>query len=471
MGIKNFHTYLHNKFPLCKVPVKGNNIYEFIYIDLNFILHNSIYGCKTEKDFTNRLFMNLDIIFSNFIATKEIYFAIDGPSSFAKILLQRKRRQVHINKINPKVINSLCITPGTDTMSRIESEILKYIKELEKKYKYNNVSIKTSFSDLPNEGEIKICKRVIDNYKEYNNNLMFRHLIIGNDSDLIVLAMGMQPVYKINILIKGKDCNELISLEKLLICHSKYICQEDKIENLGKIRDDFMVLSIMMGNDYLPKVAYTNYDKLWKNYKEFINKFGKSLLDLDYMGKFILMVYNSLNNGYKKNNIKFHSNYEQGLKWIEGILWCIDMYKTGVCSKYDYIYEFNSPHPYELLFCLSVKENRSKIVLKSDFLPIPKNIYPLIVMPKAAEYLLNKKQQKLMNSELKYLYEKEECTECQKQLLELNESRNEFLEYNNDNNKNKFKTIESKYKDHLKTHKNFTINDIHKIILVAKYII
>jgi 5'-3' exonuclease len=100
MGIKNFHQWLHEKFPTAFIPIKNNNIYEYIYIDLNFILHNSIYSCRTEKEFMNRLKNNLDIIFSNFIATKEVFFAIDGPSSFAKIMLQRKRRLNNTNKID-----------------------------------------------------------------------------------------------------------------------------------------------------------------------------------------------------------------------------------------------------------------------------------------------------------------------------------------------------------------------------------
>ena len=196
MGIKNFHQWLHEKFPTSFIPIKNNNIYEYIYIDLNFILHNSIYSCRTEKDFIHRLTSNLDIIFSNFIATKEVFFAIDGPSSFAKIMLQRKRRLDKTNKIDKTKINSLCLTPGIGMMDRFEKQIRRYINNLSYRYKFTKPTFTTSFSDEPNEGEIKICKKVIQNGK---NNLDYRHLIIGNDSDLIVLAMGMKPVYNINI--------------------------------------------------------------------------------------------------------------------------------------------------------------------------------------------------------------------------------------------------------------------------------
>ncbi|MCJ7636060.1 MAG: XRN 5'-3' exonuclease N-terminal domain-containing protein, partial [Nitrososphaeraceae archaeon] len=414
--------------------MKGNNIYEYIYIDLNFILHNSIYGCKTEKDFIARLTINLDIIFSNFIATKGIFFAIDGPSSFAKIFLQRKRRLAHANKINPNVINSLCITPGISVMERFEKKIMLYIEHLQMKYKYIKVTIETSFTSEPNEGEIKICKRVIENGK---NNLAYRHLIVGNDSDLIVLSMGMKPVYNINILIKGKDCNELISLKNLLHAHCKYIDRDDKIENLchSAFRDDFIILSVMMGNDYLPKVAYINYDKLWKTYKDFISKLNNNIIKGDsfngtYASNFILMIFNSLSVGYKKDIISCLINTNQASLYIEGLLWCMSMYKTGICPKYDYIYTESSPHPYELLFYLCAEKDKIKLISSSviNEHSIPKSIYPLIIMPKGAEYLLSKQQQKLINGELKYLYEKEECIECHKQLQLLKKAKNDILE-------------------------------------------
>src|SRR5439155_15625762 len=92
MGIPYFHNLLKKKYPDSYIQIKNNNIYEYIYIDINFLLHNSIYNCKTEKEFKKKLYNQLDIIFSNFIAKKKVFFNLDGPSPFSKILLQRKRR-------------------------------------------------------------------------------------------------------------------------------------------------------------------------------------------------------------------------------------------------------------------------------------------------------------------------------------------------------------------------------------------
>ena len=484
MGIKNFHTWLHKKFPNSFIPIKNNNIYEYIYIDLNFMLHNSIYGCKTENDFIHRLFASLDIIFSNFIATKEIFLAIDGPSSFAKIILQRKRRLINISKLNTNVINSLCLTPGIGIMTNFEKRILQYVNKLQTKYKFIQPKIVTSFSTEPDEGEIKICNRVILNGK---GNLNHRHLIIGNDSDLVVLSMGMKPVYNINILIKAKECNELISFKNLLHLHCKYLDRDAPINELcnSSLREDFIILSVMMGNDYLPKVAYINYEKLWKIYQEFILKSSKTIINdensfnVNEAINFMLLIYNSLSPGFKKVSIASY-NDERSNSYLEGLLWCLNMYKTGKCPKYDYMYSYNSPHPYELLFHLSNKTQKIQLNKYENFKPISSKIYPLIIMPKKASYLLTKQQQKLMNGELKYLYEKEECRECEKQLAILNKIRcdlqteNDQDDANNINEKidetirNKFKNLEKQYKNHKNAHSVFGINDIHKIILIAE---
>ena len=469
MGIKNFHVWLHEKFPTAFIPITNNNIYEYIYIDLNFILHNSIYSCRTEKDFMHRLTNNLDILFSNVMATKEIFFAIDGPSSFAKIILQRQRRLTNSNtsQKNPKAISSLCLTPGISIMARIEAQIRKYIEGLQLKYKFNKPKCTVSFSNEPNEGEIKICKKVIENGK---SNLSFRHLIIGNDSDLIVLAMGMKPVYNINILIKAKEHNEILSLKHLLHAHCKFIGRDDKIEVLthSNFREDFIVLSIMMGNDYLPKVAFIKYENLWKLYKELISKNeiklpnnnnhseitlinSNNTFNIDVISNFMLLIYNGLSKNHKEVNVNTY-NKKQASSYLEGILWCVNMYKTGNCTKYDYMYTNNSPHPHELLFHICSEKDNIKYT-PTDFKPISTHVYPLIIMPKGAISLLTVAQQKLMSNELKYLYEREECIPCHKFKTDMGEIRkqvmcNEDIDIKSEFQK-KYKIIENKYKNHI----------------------
>lgn len=480
MGIYNFHTWLRQKFPGSYIPIKNNNIYEYIYIDVNFLLHNSVYGCRTENDFIRKLYSQLDIIFTNFIATKKIFFSLDGPCSFAKILLQRKRRTDNSKKINTTGINSLYITPGTETMKRIEVYLKAYVTKLKSKYRFINPETYMSSSNEPDEGEIKISREVIANG---SGNLNHRHLIIGNDSDLIVLSMGMKPIYNINILVRGKAQNEVISLKKLLQLHCKYIKRTDTIENLSKskLRDDFVIVSIMMGNDYLPKIGYIKHDKLWKVYYDLMlsckndDDHGNTLMADDctfnnvIFEKFLYSVYMHLGNSFRK--VTIHTYDETKSKsYLEGLLWCLRMYQQGKCPKYDYAYSHNAPHPYELLF--HMHSEKEQICMKNSLTvnAIPAEIYSLIVMPKKAAYLIPKKYHKLMNNELKYLYEIEECDKCSdfklmiktlnKKIKECDEHDTELEAFKEDYKKN-YNT----YLIHKKSHGvQFNVNDINKII-------
>lgn len=477
MGIYNFHTWLRQKYPEAYISIINNNIYEYIYIDVNFLLHNSIYDCKSDNDFIRKLYNQLDVIFSNFIATKKIFFNMDGPSPFAKIMLQRKRRQNVAKKINNNVINSLFITPGTESMKKIENYLKIYINKTKKKYRYVTPEFYFSSSDEPGEGEIKICKQVISNGKL---NLNHRNLIIGNDSDLIVLSMGMKPIYNINILVRNKNANELISLSKLLECHSKYIKRDNDILTLAydNLRDDFVIVSIMMGNDYLPKLGFINHENLWESYYKLIKIIDDNdtiikngVFDVNISKKFMYLIYKSLTNSFKKININTY-DYNRTQSYLEGILWCLNMYQNGECPKYDYIYTGkNSVHPYEILFHLC-SDNNINIPI-SHIKPIDSQIYPLFVLPKKAIKLIPEKYRKLMDNQLKYLYEAEECILCSELKQNINSVNNkleklikESDEYKDLKKKNNIEIL--KYKEHKKIHQEIiNIDDINKIIKIT----
>ncbi|QKF93623.1 5'-3' exoribonuclease [Fadolivirus algeromassiliense] len=475
MGIYNFHAWLRKHYPGSYAHIQHNNIYDFIYIDVNFILHNAIYGSKSEKEFINKLYMQLNIIFSNFIATKQIYFALDGPSSYAKVLLQRKRRSQTSKKISKNVFSSLYITPGTEKMNMIEKHLVSYIAKLKTKYKFIKPEIKISLSSDPDEGEIKICKRVIDNGKD---NLDLKHLIIGNDSDLIVLSMGMKPIYNIYILVKGKGSNELISLSKLLSLYAKFINRENKISDLAysNLRDDFVIISVMMGNDYLPKMGYINHEELWRQYYKLIKSNSELTLikngtfDLECARKLMFMIYNSLSPSFKKISIKT-MNESRSKSYINGLLWCLTMYNTGVCPKYDYIYTGNqAPHPYELYFYLCGELN-DIILPVSNSQPIPLEIYPLLILPKKAIELIPTKYHTLIDGQLKYLYEIEDCDKCttyrSKFKILYKQIKDEIDEELVEKIKEKYKLEMAEYMKHKKIHAEFNINDIYKILNIV----
>jgi len=488
MGIQNFHTWLKLKYPSIITGIKANNIYDYIYIDVNYLLHNSMYGTKSLSDFKHRLFGQLNLIFSNFIATKKVYFNLDGPSSYAKIILQKKRRSMMSNDdpINSNHISSLSLTPGTQHMYQIEKFIESYIDSLKHRYKYTSPEFLFSKASECDEGEIKICKQIRQNA----NPLKHNHLIIGNDADLIVLSMALKPVYNINIFVKSQKQNELISLRRLLECNYTNIYKSTPDISIianSDIRLDFVILSIMMGNDYFPKLAHVNHIKLWKTYYDYFRKRATvpTISDLQPIANTDLLIkdntyntaqminfMNTIFNTIKHKPITSHTyNHDRSKSYLDGLLWCLNMYITGQCPKYDYMYDYASPHPYELLFHLcSVKCE----IPQSNVQPIPIDIYPLIVMPKKAINLIPEKYRKYVNNELAYLYEIESCATCSN--LHNNISRVAKTMYARrkanegyDDMKKEYTIYVNEQRAHKQVHTfNFGIADIDKILAIVK---
>jgi 5'-3' exonuclease len=366
MGIDNFYTWYKQKYPNTLLRDK-KHVYDFIYVDVNHLLHNSISGIKNISSFKYKLFDYLDYIFHNYIATKKIILAVDGSSPYSKVLLQRKRRLAIVRKINIDKPNSLHLTVGTSLMNKVNNYLNEYIKLLEKKYKFINIAFDVSDTNEHDEGEIKIFRRLIENHNNYPNS---SHLVIGNDADLVVLAMAVRPVTNIYLLIKHSKRYDIIAIDRLIRNHYIKIHgrQEPninyKLVNLRSnyIRDDFCIISIMSGNDYLPKLSYTKFYTLWKSYQQTYDIIDDTLIgnegyNIRFLKEFMIILNNNLALQFRKFKLdKYNEDMIQN--YLEGLLWCLDMYRTGKCNKYDYLYRYKtSPSPVSILYYLLFNDN------------------------------------------------------------------------------------------------------------------
>jgi len=478
MGIKDYHVWVKTKFPDALIETYKNNIYEYIYIDMNYILHFSIYGCNTINEFIKKIYFNLDVIFLNFIATKQIFFAFDGTSSYSKIILQRERRSKPTNTTNTtnitntNTISSLGLSPGTKMMRFIERKIRQYIDNLQTQYKHIKPEFKWSFSSQSDEGEIKICRELIKNGEK---NLSHKHLIIGNDADIIVLSMGMKPIFNINILISenGNGNRELVSLKNLLGSFGTLLNINNDMYVLANnnLRDDFVIISLMMGNDYFPKLAYINYIKLWECYYEFSKQYKDTItyngkFNVENFKKFIHIVYSNLSQTHKTVNLNTY-NRDRVKSYLEGLIWCLRIYNTGKCTNYAYNYTGGKAvHPYELYYHLFVETIPYDVKFS---LPVSPEIYPLLIMPMCAKKLIPEKYHNIMDNELKYLYDEENCAECKKLQSTYISTKNKMNNCNNDKLSDKYSGIYrnqfAEYSTHKKTHTyKFGSDDINFII-------
>ena len=142
MGIDHFNSWIIDNYKESLVTNNSVKIYDYIYIDINHLLHNSIYEATDEKKFRKKLGFYLNHIFNRFICTKTIILAIDGSSPYSKLMIQRKRRIQMLKNVGnidndnqldqSMMMNSMHITPGTKFMEDLNIYLNKYIAKLKK---------------------------------------------------------------------------------------------------------------------------------------------------------------------------------------------------------------------------------------------------------------------------------------------------------------------------------------------------
>lgn len=466
MGIKDYQSLIKSRFTESFIDT-NINIYDYIYIDMNYIFHVSISNCRTMNEFIKKTKLYLNTIFSNFIATKKIYFAIDGPSSYAKMILQRKRRMACVDSLSNNVVSSLCISPGTNMMKRLEEFLCSYVNSLHASFGVIKPKIYMSSSNESGEGEVKICNQIILNSADLNH----KHLIIGNDADIIVLSMGAIPVKNVNILING-NVSLMVSLNILIETFHKSLnnCSCVKIMNYNDAREDFVVLSIMMGNDYLPKLGFVTSEKIWSCYYDYMNKGGNLLMkdgkfNQKNMRNFMWNVYTKLSPANKKVSIEMFNN-QRAASYLSGILWCLHMYKTGICPDYTYAYTSGVVHPCELILYLYTNNVELQVNSREA---INAYVYPLMIMPYGAKCLVPNKFHKLMDGPLSYLYEMEKCVTCIGLRKIYGVSYCKMNKTETDDDKKLYNEDLNKYKLHRKTHcYKFGIAEIEMINELVK---
>lgn len=205
MGVPQLYYTLFKKYN--EKPVKTS----VCCIDMNSMLYK--YFDKNKSTFISKV---LDFV--NRLEYETIYIAFDGPAPLAK-MVQQKMRRIQVEYSNDE-IHPIMFTPGTELMEYIRNALIKYT---------NNVIV--SSHREPGEGEQKIMRWIrTTNYDSYT--------ILGNDADILLLAMTCDNVYVSND-------GEYIDIMKM---------KKDLVKTFGNI-ESFIFMSFLLGNDFLPCIA------------------------------------------------------------------------------------------------------------------------------------------------------------------------------------------------------------------------
>lgn len=474
MGIHNFHKWLKDNYHKCYIGTETPYFADHIYIDINFALHNCIYGVKSYDALMKKLTGFIDNVLDCIVPKKKLILATDGPAPYAKLLLQRERRLQMARKlgddiINDKVVTALWFTPGTNFMMTIGDKLAEYINKIKKKF---NIEVETMFNSV-DEAEVKIMRKLLANNI---NDINESHVIISNDADVIVMAASTPKFNNIYVGIKMNKTTELFNI-------GQFVKQLNTTTNNtnNKSNIDFAMLSLMMGNDYLPKIMCANFEKLWECYKITLKRCKTSLVDKNnkidpvFMAELMMQMAMTLNNGWI-NKFKL-STFDEKMytKYLEGLTWCLDIYRTGICGKYDYMYEHTPPHPLGIHYYLKYVNGNIEIKYPLNPSHITSEGYALLLLPKKAKCLINKKYHKLIDNQLKFLYDEEDCKTCidaHGELQKLGKSCAfmRTMGEDVDDITKKIGNMSVKLGKHKKIHKDITIKDINSVISIINKI-
>lgn len=382
MGIKDFQKNLKANYEQAYSNYYLNN-YDHILVDLNYVLHYCSYGVKCEDDIYDKIYVFFDKLLERLTPTKSLVITTDGVAPLAKIVLQRQRRLNIKNNVKTEIgFSSIIFTYGTEFMNLLYDKLKEYFEFIEKSYCINVIFLDSKYD----EAELKLTKHIIDTLK-INNDDSF--VYVTNDSDVLLMLTAINHPF--NLFIYSKSSDDILSVGKLLDLHTTIFGITKNYNN------DFTLINIMLGNDYIPKINLIDYDKLWNAYKYIvtIDKIGiidNNKLNINFLYKLMYKIFIGLKpflrKKYSYDSLKksIYTNY------FDGLLWCFDMYKNGICSRYNFMYfSKENPNPFGIIFNINKYKNTKMFLLNTSvYLPINHNLYPLLVLPKSEKHLISK---------------------------------------------------------------------------------
>ena len=267
----------------------------------------------------SKVFAYLDHIFRMVRPRRLLYMAIDGVAPRAKMNQQRSRRfrsALEAEKLRAEAaakgepeasgdpFDSNCITPGTPFMARLSEHLKFYVlKKQTEDPLWQKATVILSGHEVRGEGEHKIMEHIRWARGEPGWDPNQTHCLYGLDADLIMLALVthephfclLREVVKFGAgANSGQPSRETLQNptdDGFLLLHvgllREYLDQEfreiaDALPfqyDCERVVDDFVLLSMLVGNDFLPPlptldIAEGALNTLFATYRELLPSLG-----------------------------------------------------------------------------------------------------------------------------------------------------------------------------------------------------
>lgn len=287
-----------------------------LYLDMNGVIHQcshssdqTLITARDETEIFLNVFTYVTNLFDKIRPKKLLFLAVDGVAPRAKMNQQRSRRfrsaaerveaeqkeakkaataaaQVLNDPQQPalptqKYFDTNCITPGTDFMHKLSWHLRYLIRErINQDPNWQSVKIVFSGPEVPGEGEHKVMEWIRSERAKPDHEPNLKHCLYGLDADLIMLGLlSHEPHFallreEVSFGKKSKVGNAtgaagvrfylmyLGLMREYLEMEFKEIATQLPFPfDFERVLDDFVLLSLFVGNDFLPHLPHLHINE------------------------------------------------------------------------------------------------------------------------------------------------------------------------------------------------------------------
>ena len=237
-----------------------------------------------------RFARELNQLIYDYYPGKSVFVSVDGVAPTAKFFTQRLSRESALEKfirrglldlhhpdgpgatgLKSEHLISVGLTPGTRLMDHVDEwahySVCRYLL-LPGKKRFSKPGLKAyvSSSRVAGEGEHKIFQHLIQHQQTMRGETS---VIVSSDSDMYLqLMMAQLPhVYFLNNTEIGGTPLGYVSLKPFLDAIKDVLAKQGiQQANPTRVMRDLGFLSLLVGNDYLPKLRGVSIRSLWQAY-------------------------------------------------------------------------------------------------------------------------------------------------------------------------------------------------------------
>lgn len=329
MGIKDYLKHLNQE------EITNIIEYEHVYIDCNYLIHFLIYKCKNDKDLYGKICNFWNNLMEAIKIKSTVHLIYDGEHDTEELTTNPKLQTLILrygNKVESTDYDKQVIKPGSPILNTFKY----YLVDVIEKYKKINKSkfvINQIDDQIKGEADLKILNLI------YNSN-QNKVCICSKDSDMILIAHSLA-------------INKSISID--VITNFRPI-QIVYIDEFKKYNLDYVLIVLLLGNDYLPKISSITYQTIINTYEKYI-KYNKPIIsngNINSKNLIEFITYYIVCGSNKK--IKFNFNNFDPFRfeiYINNLIWCLGHYKV-INNDYNYIQEIINDNDVKLKHTINI---------------------------------------------------------------------------------------------------------------------